>query len=65
MAYFLSNQNTFSDETVFFLSTTYKFHEMIELGPKNSWSDQIRKSTDRAKTLTRWFCNHYYSLSTN
>ena len=54
---FLWNRKSFPDKTIFVLSISCKSAVMIELGPKNGWSDQIRKTIQRAKVAIRRLCN--------
>ena len=61
----LSKKKTFSDETTFLLSTPLKSLVLIELGQKNSWSDQIKPITKWANMSTTHFCKHDYSLKAN
>ena len=57
---FIERKN-FSDETTFFRSVLSKSHVLLELGRKYSWSDHIKKVTERI-ILSIWqFCHHDYS----
>jgi len=61
----LSKKEFFSDEITFVPSIPIESLVLIELGRKNSWSDQIRKVTEQTKVPTSHFCKHDYSSKTN
>ncbi len=57
-----SKRKNFSDGTTFFLEGPIETHVLLELGRKNTNSDQIRPISKLVKFSLTYFCNGDYSV---